>query len=225
MPYRLFLSVSLLPCHMVLGFWCIMIGVICQFTLSVQDIIQELAPEQLQQAASEAPDVAATPDTASVKAAVPPEASSSVIAPDEQLAAALASSNTSNVQVLHPGVLGSSSVRVDRFEEAAMITVRAAVRITPCTGTDDNACFPVLKSDPSLDVAAAFASSVAAQAALSCSKCDPLPLCHFHLLPCHSCDAFIAKRALTETVWLFLHVRFVKTPRASAGSCLILPAQ
>jgi hypothetical protein len=66
-------------------------------------------------------------------------------------------------------------VHVNRFEDqnAAMITVRAAVRLSPCIGADDS-CVPVSENIPTVDIAVAFASSLAAQAAVSGSKCASL---------------------------------------------------
>jgi hypothetical protein len=122
-------------------------------------------------------------------------------------AAALGSSKTSRIQVLHPGVEGSSSVQVGRFEDdyAATVTVRASVKIIPCTGDGDE-CVPEVNKERSMDVAVAFASSIAAQAAVSCSKCAAN----------HDHDAVIASICLLK-VMQFPHV--VPTPTAFAGIC------
>lgn len=94
----------------------------------------------------------------------------------------------SNIKILHPGIEGSSSVHVECSEEkqAAMITVRAEVRVTPCTTAVDGECVPMPANHASMDVAAAFASSIAAQAAVSCSKYVTLPA--FLLLLCTARD-------------------------------------
>jgi hypothetical protein len=100
-----------------------------------------------------------------------PEASSTVTSLDALFAAALTPSATSKVQNLHPGVKGSTSVTVDRFEDqhAAVVTVRAAVHLKPCDGAAE-ACVPMSDNIPTVDVAVAFASSLAAQAAVTGSQ-------------------------------------------------------
>lgn len=156
----------------------------------MQEVFQEPAPQILQQYARTVCTGAATDCVEAGPSAEHAEAPPSVVstpepAPDSgtrasseaQLAAALAESSSSSDQALHPGVHGSSSVSVDRFEDqqVAMVTIRAAVRLTPCSGGGSGACV-VLEEEPRLDMAAAFASSVASQAANSCCKCAHLCL-------------------------------------------------
>jgi hypothetical protein len=116
-------------------------------------------------------------------------------ATDAKLAAALSGAHVERLEIFHPGVQGSSSVSIDRFEDqqTAMVTVRAAVRVTPCTGADGEVCVPIMDQEPGLDVAVAFAASAAAQAAVSCSKCDTsactcqcaCPRSHSHICQAH----------------------------------------
>ena len=123
-----------------------------------------------------ASDVTAVPSAGDT--VVSPADSVTVNSVEEQLAAFLSSGPSSNVQALHPGVQGSSSVRVDRLEHqhAAIVTVSAAVRLNPCTGAESGACVPVLDQHPSLDMAVTFASSVAMQTAGAYCKCAHHPL-------------------------------------------------
>lgn len=100
---------------------------------------------------------------------------------------------------LHPGIDGSSSVKISLYKQqrTAVVTVQVAVQVHPCLQLpdtqDDAECLLPCGREPHMDVAVAFAASAAAQAANDCSRYAPL--CTSHRM--HSYDCVTVHTSLT----------------------------
>ena len=125
---------------------------------------------------------------------------------------------------LHPGVRGSSSISMATSEDGrtAVVTVRAAVEVSPCdSGADE--CLAAHEEDTQEGVAVAFAAASAADSAAECSRCAP-PLAVYVCVRARACAATARAcgesthatcRDVLERTWL--PTRTAPVPRTHAA--------